>query len=170
MTDDLESVAQHYARTFHGSTGIELDDLLQEARMAAWTATSNDRYDARRASLRTYASNVVYRRMCTLTGQHGRRQPPTEELDEGFASATPSPEDEVGFRELLRELPEDARIVVSMILSDAGAVANLAPGCAKRVIADALGWPKGRLQSAFSRIEMMLMKYGRPDFGFVRRI
>lgn len=154
--DDLEAVAQYHAITFHKSTGVEYDELLQEARCAAWLAASGGVYDPHKAALKTYASHYVFNKLFTLVGKHQRKHPNTVEIDEYVVADEPTPEDVVYFHELLRQLPEDARTVVSMVLEDAGSVANLAPTKARQIIANGLNWPKDRLREAFAAITQIL--------------
>ncbi len=154
--NDLEDVARHYAYTFYGTTGIEHEELLQEAYLAAWLAATDGSYEPEASSLKTYASRCVFNKLCTVSTQARRKHPTTDELDPQMAGAQPSPEDVACFRELLRQLPDDAKLVVRMILEDAGAVAGLAPTKVKLALAEALNWPRARLREAFTAISKAL--------------
>ena len=161
----LEEVVAYHVGRFALSTGIDPEDLAQEARIAAARAVAT--YDPAHASLRTYASRCVYRRLLTVATRERRRYPAVDDepLDEEEPSADASPEDAAVFREMLRELPEDAALVCDLILGDASRFAGLSPSAARRAVRDALDWPRARLARAFESVSASLASGGR---GMIR--
>lgn len=113
-----------YARSFARTTGIDLDDLLQEARIAyfrAEAAIESGKYDARISSFDTYATNAVYHHMCKVHAARRREVDASGEEPDADVLAdtsTPLPDRQLIFAELVRELPEDARAVVDLVLGD----------------------------------------------------
>lgn len=152
-------IPQTLAASFAATTGIDRDDLLQEASLAYWRARSGGAYDPHFAAFNTFATHCVYRHLCSVA-RTGRRYPQHEELqpnDNRLSTNDPSPEDRLIFAEMLRDLPEDARTVVSLILGDAQAMASLTRAAAKRALKKALPWPPHRLEAAFSSITEALV-------------
>ena len=157
-------IAAMVAHKFHRrNPDIEYEVLEQEALQAVWRAQDGDRYDPSKAGFATFATVCATRQLLTLAQSHRRRCLPTESLDAveaGMPDARgwladerqPDPEHLAMFAELIRQLPDDARTVVQLVLGDAGTFGGLASRRAKRLIADALGWPAERLVSAFSDI------------------
>jgi DNA-directed RNA polymerase specialized sigma24 family protein len=172
-----------YARSFAATSGAELDDMLQVARIAlqkAERAVETGKYDPRKASFNTYATWAVYRGMCSAVARRERTIPEgwdptvrTGREDNGRASTademadevTPAPDRRLLLAELIRELPSDARAVVDLVLGDtAGDLVDLAldghPGAIDRLrshIRRALGLRRGdRAEAAFGAITEML--------------
>lgn len=169
-------IAAMVAYKFHKrNPDIEFEVLEQEALEAVWRAQDGDRYDPCKAGFATFATTCATRQLLTLAQTHRRRYLPTDSLDAvetGMLDARgwliddrqPSPEHSAIFAELIRQLPDDAKTVVQLILGDASAFGGLASRRAKKLIADALGWPAERLLSAFSDIA-----YGLGRRGVTRR-
>lgn len=120
-----------YAASFHRTTGLDLDDLLQEARVAhlrAVRAEENGKYDPHISSFDTYATNAVYHHMCRVHGANRRGaevlgEDLSGEEDASFEETlvddrTPAPDRRLLLAELVRELPDDARAVVDLVLGD----------------------------------------------------
>lgn len=164
-------IAAMVAHDFHRrNPAIEYETLEQEALEAVWRSETGGRYDPRVASLRTFSTTCARRQLLTIAQREGRRAIPTVSLDmrrggekmdglsiaETLADESPDPEHVAMFRELLRQLPEDARTVVRLALEEAGSLGGLAPRRARAVIAEALGWGADRLREAFSSIESAL--------------
>lgn len=167
-----DDVAQYHARRFAAGGGIEYDDLLQEARLAMWRAGS--RYDPGLASARTYGSTCARRHLCTVVARHGRRALPTvslfdregdDDLIDRLAADGPAPDAHAVLMDVIRQMPEDARTVVGLVLGDAAAVAGVARAEARAVIGEALGWPADRLARAYAAIGAALRGGGE---GFFR--
>lgn len=165
-------IAAMVAHKFHRrNPDIEFEVLHQEALEAVWRAQDGDRYDPRKAGFATFATTCATRQLLTLAQTHRRRCLPTESLDAVEAGMLdvrgwladdrqPGPEHSAIFAELIRQLPDDAKIVVQLVLDDASAFGGLASRRAKRLIADALGWPAERLLSAFFDISHGLGRKG----------
>lgn len=152
MTDDR--VPARIAASFAATTGMERDDLAQEARIAAWRA--EEHYDPELAAWSTYATHCVTRRLCSVADRHRRWHPQHEELGEHLASAEPSPEDRLIFLDLLRSLPEDARTVADLALSDAHGLLGLTPRAVRSAIRTALSWPADRADAAVAEVTRLL--------------
>jgi hypothetical protein len=172
-----------YARSFARTTGMDLDDLLQEARVGYLRAVRADeagQYDPRIASFDTYATNAVFRHMCKVHGRcrRGEGELLGEDLarswsEEGDATfeetiadeSTPAPDRYLILSELVRELPDDARAVVDLVLGDLPAevidpVLAGVKGASRRLreyVRAALGLRRGdRAEAAFDAIGEML--------------
>ena len=154
--DDRLSVK--LAGSFARTTGMDFDDLLQEARIAYLRADGvAGGNDPHKSAFITFATWAVYRSLCSAADYDRRKAPPHEELFEWTAfDGAPSPEDAAIFRELLRQLPEDARTMVDLVLSDAGEFLGLSPSGARRALRGALGWPAERVNAAFAVVSRML--------------
>lgn len=146
------------AASFAATTGLERDDLLQEALLAAWR--SEEHYDPELAAWSTYSTHVVTRRLCSVAERHRRHHPDHrhDELGEHLASPESSPEDRMVFLGLIRQLPEDARAVVSLALSDAQDLLGLTPRGVRAAVRAALGWPAGRADAAIDDVVRLLLR------------
>lgn len=165
-------IAAMAAHKFHKrNPDIEYEVLHQEALAAVWRAQDGDRYDPCKAGFATFATTCATRQLLTLVQTHRRRCLPMESLDAVEAGMLesrgwivddrqPSPEHSAIFAELIRQLPDDARTVAQLVLGDASTFGGLASRRAKRLIADALGWPADRLLSAFSDVAHGLGRSG----------
>lgn len=160
-------IAAIVAAKFHRrNTHIQIEDLEQEALRALWRAESCGRYDPHLSSLATFSTTVATRSLLTYVGRQGRVGPITEELSDDLADDRPDPEHAAIFGEMIRQLPEDARTVVRLVLGDSASFGGVSSGEARRVIGEALGWPARRLADAFSVIEAALRSSGH---GFFRQ-
>jgi RNA polymerase sigma factor (sigma-70 family) len=168
-----------YAHAFAATTDVELDDLLQEGRMAvdhAKRKADAEQYDAARSSFDTYATHAVYRGMCSALRKHRRqhRLDIVASLDDADApqfedAATPSPDRRLLLAELIRELPEDARAVIALVLDDVPGLGterirrrSAPPGSAtsgrdvRSYIRRTLGLSHARANAAFAAVSAML--------------
>lgn len=150
-----------YAYSFSTTSGMDLDDLLQEARIARWNAEQgvlgNVEYDPRKSSFNTFATYCVYRHLCGITDRHKRVHPITHELDEGMPDRSmPAPDRNLLLTELIRDLPEDARVMVDLVLNDVAAM-DLTAHKARAYFRKRLGLSQGRVNVAFSAVTEMLM-------------
>lgn len=168
-------VAMAVAGDFYrrNSGAIEREVLEQEAMTAVWRAESRTgpgAYDPHLSSLRTFSTVCARRDLLTLAERHARtaistvplyahadgRESTNLMLAETIADDAPDPEQAAIFGEMLRQLPEDARTVVRLILEDAEAFVGASPRRARGLVAEALGWTSGRLRGAFVSIEAAL--------------
>ena len=147
-----QDVARYHAHRFSVNSTMEMDDLLQEALLAVWLAEVGGTYNPEKASLRTYSSTCCFRGLCTVVERHKRKNPTTDELDETLPGHGPSPEDRALFMELIRELPNDARVVAEAVLSDAAALSGLSPTRARRAVVEKLSWPRERIRDALDTV------------------
>jgi DNA-directed RNA polymerase specialized sigma24 family protein len=158
-----------YAAVFARTTGMDYKDVLQEARIAyhkAERAIATGQYDPRKSSFDTFATNCVYHSMCNLYAKHKRHPPVMDELDETIMDhTTPPPDRGLLLAQLIRDLPDDARAIVNLVLSDAASdlvdrVLSGADGAVrrlKRYIRRELGLRRGdRAEAAFTAISKML--------------
>ena len=51
------------------ATGLEYDDLHQQARLAYWQAKNDPRYDPRKASLATFCSRCTFTHLCSYAAK-----------------------------------------------------------------------------------------------------
>jgi DNA-directed RNA polymerase specialized sigma24 family protein len=188
-----------YANSFAGSTDMELDDLLQEGRLAHLRARraadaardmgyprGGPGYDPAKASFDTYATHSVYRGLCSALGRDRRQKPDDvsyvsiDEQNEDSESSkyhqfedtrTPPPDRRLLLIELIRELPDDARAVVLLVLGDVGGLesqhlrrrspptgSGLTTHKARSYIRQTLGLSRDRAEAAFSAVAAMLQE------------
>lgn len=148
---DVEDVVRYHSHRFAASTGIDQEDLAQEARLAAHRAIG--RYDPHLSSVRTYVSRCVYNHLCSISRSQKRRIqtvqfPESPEGDVAFEPADPgpSPEDSSIFCDLIRQLPEDARTVVQLVLSDVSSIVDVDD--VRDAVVSRLGWAPSRISLA----------------------
>ena len=145
------------ARGFARTTGLEYDDLAQEARIAYWKAENDPRYDPRKAGLATFCSLCAYRAMCNHTARQQAFASHHEvgPVDPALPDDRVPPDDAVYFRELLGALPEDAKMIVGMMFGEALTVStgNMRDFVRKRLHRV---WPRWRIDRAFRAISQML--------------
>ena len=154
----IEDVASYYASRLAATTGIDYDDLLQEARIAEWKAIQS--YNPDHSSLKTYMSRCLYNRLLTVVKCHGRKSVPygtavaldSDESAFELIDNSPSQEDVSIFADLLRQLPEDAKILVHLVLSDVATVSNIDD--VKQIASDRLSWAPARIRLAITCISV----------------
>lgn len=109
-----DSLVRHLATRFLGS-GVALDDLIQEGRLALWTASQTWRADGG-ASLWTYARKAVFLAMVRYASAHidERHESLDTEPSTEDQARTLGPEVEVSLlvRECLSVLNEEERVVI----------------------------------------------------------
>jgi DNA-directed RNA polymerase specialized sigma24 family protein len=178
-----------FAHKFAATTDVELDDLLQEGRLAVHRARraadrarelnyprGNGGYDPHVSAFDTYTTHAVYRGMCSALRKHRRqnRLDIVASLDDTDApqfedAATPSPDRRLLLAELIRELPEDARAVIALVLDDVPGLGTerlrrrrAPPGSetsdrgVKSYIRRTLGLSHARANAAFAAVSAML--------------
>jgi len=153
MDDRLPAKLAHKASR---STGLELDDLLQEARLAYWKAKHHGSYDPHKSAWSTYSYISVSRHLWGVTDSHRRKYPDCEELSDEVPCGDPSPEDRAIFMEMLRQLPDDARTVVDLVFSGAPELSSATPARIRQVLRSALGWPADRVNEAVRHVTAIL--------------
>lgn len=117
-----------YARSFSRHPELEHDDLMQVGRLAIWRAEraiGTGQYDPRISSWDTYATNCVYKAMCRELAERRREralqvvslgeEASIDELADGHGLP---PDGRLFLHDLLRELPDDARAVVELVIGD----------------------------------------------------
>ena len=111
---DIE-LCRKMAASFHRTTRIEYEELLQEA-CAIWCETTDEKhvYDPRKSSLKTFMSWRIHNRFVLMANKR-KRQPPTGELDLELAGSEVSPEQYLDWKDRLQALTEEARFVVGLI-------------------------------------------------------
>lgn len=149
-----------YARSFARNSGMEEEDLLQEARMAWWYAITWEKYDPHKASMNTFITGCTHRHLCTITERHKRRALPVQELTDWLPDRhTPKPDRQLLLAELIRELPSDARTLVNLVFSDPQAM-ELITSKARTYFCEKLGLPRSRINRAIEAIAKMLREIG----------
>lgn len=113
MTIEMDLVRK-LAWSFHRTTGIDFEDLVQEACLT-WHAyvEDNPKYDPRRMALTSYAYLCIRSGFLTMASkrQHFVGLPEDFEL----SNDNPSPEDREIFIDGLRSLSKEANLIVKMI-------------------------------------------------------
>jgi DNA-directed RNA polymerase specialized sigma24 family protein len=151
-----ERIAVALANRFAASTGMEFEDLYQEAMRACWTARTDGSYDPRKASLNTYQTTCAYRHLCTVAVQHKRSVVATVEISMLIQDCQPSPEEIALFRDMVGKLPDDARLVVDMIFNQLGSVTGMTHIRVRQFLRLVLPWSPSRIDRAFRDIRLML--------------
>jgi RNA polymerase sigma factor (sigma-70 family) len=162
-----------YARSFSRSTGLEYEELLQVGRIAVWRAelaVERGNYDPHASSFATYATNCVRMAMCKELAAHRHRvstadlgeEATVEDLVDDYSV---SPDGRLVIAQLVRDLPDDARAVVELVLGDVpgevlDAVLAGARGASQRLrsyIRRTLGMRRGdRAETTFGSIARAL--------------
>jgi hypothetical protein len=151
--------ARKIAGAFCLSTGMEYDDLLQEAALGYWLAENDPHYDPHKSAINTYTTIAMVRGLCTVTATHRRKCPATEPLDETTSlleSAEPSAEDVVYIKELIKQLPDDARLIANIVVEHAALFTGRTKNAARQLIRSMLPWNEARTNRAFQQIKTAL--------------
>lgn len=172
MSTDHPAVLR-YARSFSRTSDLEYDELMQVGRIAIWRAelaAERGTYDPHISSFATYSTNCVRLAMCKELAAH-RRGPQTADLGEEVTvedladDRSPSPDGRLVLAQLVRDLPDDARAVVELVLGDVpgevlDAVLSGARGASQRLrsyIRRTLGMRRGdRAETTFGAIARAL--------------
>ena len=145
------------ARGFARTTGLEYDDLAQEAKIAYWKAENDPRYDPHKAGVATFCSMCTHRTLCNYTArqQTYATHHQIEPIDPAIPDDRVPPDDAVYFRELLGALPDDAKTIVGLMFGEAARVStgNMREFVRKRLYRV---WPRWRIDQAFRAIAQML--------------
>lgn len=190
MTTDLEmnvDLCQKIAWSFHQRSGVDFDDLVQEAYYAwvAWVdgkawgaecANENPKYDPKKSSLRTFGYQNLYFHLTNVTTRAGR-QPytipmtvhnPASGDDEIIEPAgnDPTPDQNLIFKEAIRDLPDEVTLVLDIIFSAPSDYLSLHPASALNELTKVLikdhGYSKTKARSALNSIRSMLKDLPNP--------
>jgi RNA polymerase sigma-70 factor (ECF subfamily) len=158
LYDRHKGPAYSLARRITGSDG-NADDVVQETFVSVWR--SIERYDPRRASVRTWLMRIVHRRAIDqLRSQmvHAKRRADGEGLVDDLAAKDPVPEtltlaneQSAEVRDALSDLPEDQRKVIEL---------SYFSGFSQTEIAEMTGQPlgtvKGRMRLGLEKMRAHL--------------
>jgi RNA polymerase sigma-70 factor (ECF subfamily) len=158
LYDRHKGPAYALARRITGTDG-NADDVVQETFVSVWR--SIERYDPRRASVRTWLMRIVHRRAIDqLRSQmvHSKRRAEGEGVVEELPDKSPAPESltlaneqSVEVREALGDLPEDQRKVIEL---------SYFSGFSQTEIAELTGQPlgtvKGRMRLGLEKMRAHL--------------
>lgn len=162
--DDLEAfellyerhkrVAYSLARRIVGGDG-NADDVVQETFISVWR--SIERYDAKKASVRTWLMRIVHRRAIdNLRSQtvHSKRRADGEDLLDDVVSNDPSPDSHALQQELsdnvrgvLVELPSEQRAVIELAYFNGFTHAEIA-----EILDEPVGTVKGRMRLGLEKM------------------
>lgn len=149
-------LAYKLAHSFHQTTGMELEELQQEALMAYAVADVDPSYDDHKAAWTTFAQWCIMRHLCTAVEKHKRKFPQNAELHDIHSDPSPNPEDRMIFLDLVSKLPDDAKAVIDIVFSDTEFFAGMASTKARRAIRERLSWKGPRIDRAFAEIRNLL--------------
>lgn len=150
--------AYSLARRITGTDG-NADDVVQETFISVWRAI--ERYDPRRASVRTWLMRIVHRRaidQLRSSSVHSRRRADGEGLIDDLTASDPAPEaialageqSEI-VREVLDELPDDQRKAIELAYFSGFSQSEIAE------ITDLpLGTVKGRMRLGLEKMRASL--------------
>jgi hypothetical protein len=139
------------------STGIDFGHLYSEALQAYWLAEIDPSYDPRKSAFVTFATNCVKNQLNSVVYSYRRKHPPIfSELDESMPDTQPSPDHIAFFVELVQQLPNDAKVVVQIALSDAtdGVPYSRIRSAIRNMLRPV--WPPSRIDKAFQALTTML--------------
>lgn len=158
LYDRHRGPAYSLARRITGTDG-NADDVVQETFISVWRAI--ERYDPRRASVRTWLMRIVHRRaidQLRSSTVHSKRRADGEGLIEDLTAKEPAPEtlalasEQSGLvRDALGELPEDQRKAIELAYFS---------GFSQTEIAEITGLPlgtvKGRMRLGLEKMRASL--------------
>jgi RNA polymerase sigma-70 factor (ECF subfamily) len=158
LYDRHKGPAYSLARRITGSDG-NADDVVQETFVSVWR--SIERYDPRRASVRTWLMRIVHRRAIDqLRSQmvHLKRRADGEGIVEELAAKDPAPESltlaaeqSVEVREALSDLPDDQRKVIELSYFSGFSQTEIA-----EITGQPLGTVKGRMRLGLEKMRAHL--------------
>jgi RNA polymerase sigma-70 factor (ECF subfamily) len=146
------------ARRITGSDG-NADDVVQETFVSVWRAI--ERYDPRRASVRTWLMRIVHRRAIDQLRSsivHSKRRAEGEGLVDDLTASEPVPEatalaneQTIEVREALSELPDDQRKVIELSYFSGFSQSEIA-----EITDQPLGTVKGRMRLGLEKMRANL--------------
>jgi RNA polymerase sigma-70 factor (ECF subfamily) len=154
--------AYSLARRIVGSDG-NADDVVQETFISVWR--SIERYDPKRASVRTWLMRIVHRRAIdALRSQmvHLKRRADGEGLAEGVESSEPAPdtmalrhEEATTVHDVLVDLPSDQRKVIELAYFNGFTQSEIA-----ELLEMPLGTIKGRMRLGLEKMRSAMEETG----------
>ncbi len=157
MREELQlNLVRKIAWSYHKSTGLDYDDLFQEASLGGILA--KERFDPERGVLfSTFCYHVVRNHLNTFLAKQSK-QALTETEEELYSMHYdgPSPLDQVVFHSLVEELPEDARLVCELIFNSPLEFLRSAPRTKLVMKLREKGWTWSRIWNALRPIKTML--------------
>jgi len=157
-------LARKIAWSFHRTTGLDFDDLVQEACLAYVMAEQDPNYDPRKSAMTSYAYMSMRWHLCTVTQRmlrtpHSDQEPP-EEID-----TRPNPE-EAAIDTM--QYTDEVRFLIKLIFEGPGEYMSLPPKKAferlTRDLASIYGWPTGKISRAVDQMREVL-KQGPVDIA-----
>ena len=116
------NLARKLAWSFHHTTGLEFEDLYQEACLAYCWAERDSNYDPRKAAFTSFAYMCMRSHLCNIVTKcraDASRRFPTDTIallnDWEAIDNAPAPDEELEFREQLGELSKEARFVIRLV-------------------------------------------------------
>lgn len=170
MTDINLKLAHSIANSFHATTGLELEDLYQEACLAQVEAVQSAKFDESKSSLTTFIWMRMRNHLIDHCRQRGREPGPTVSLDQPMDAGDTegdgelpryepayevSPYDVVEFADDIGELSPDARAICEIVLSRPEEYATAGQKLARSRLKDELrdgGWSWPKLWSAMREL------------------
>lgn len=152
---EIPTSCKKLAGAYCQTTGLEYEDLLQEALLGYWYAENYANYDPHKAAFETFATRIMVNGLNTVTTTHRRKFPAHSGLDEAGTvpdNREPGAEDILYIKELVRELPEDAQFVARLVLENATIFAGVAKNKIKKTLRGMLPWSASRTNKAFQQI------------------
>lgn len=135
-----EGLVRKLAWSFHRTTGIEYDDLVQEAAFCWYKwVVDNPQYDPRRCAFTTWATMCIKSHLLNIAIRH-RRSASSEMtiLNDDIRDNGPQPHQNLEFLEELRALSDEGRLVVRMIFDAPYELLHLTPHQAQRELLEKL--------------------------------
>lgn len=134
---DVE-LCQKIAHSFHRTTQMEYEELLQEAYCTWFNVVEKQTdYDPRRASLKTFATTCIHGRLSALAAKNKHR-PKTTELDYEMPDMSLPADAALEWQDKVNSLTVDAKLVVRMILESPHELLTLSGSEARKKIVQTL--------------------------------
>jgi DNA-directed RNA polymerase specialized sigma24 family protein len=115
MIDNYMGMIRKIAWSFHRSTGIEYEDLLQEC-FVIWYNIVEPRYNPKRCAFTTWAQMCLTTNLITIANKQ-KKAIKTVSLDDDFDREDNKrpPDEQVEFMNRIWNLSAEARFIVSMV-------------------------------------------------------
>lgn len=159
-TDVARKLAWKLAWSFHHRTGLEVEDLFQEACFAYYMWAERDpNYDPRKAAFASYAYMCMRSHLCNVVTKCRDTASKDKEYPTQLIILQPAPDEALAFREQLAGLSEEARFVIRLVFESPNEYLCLTSRGAQAKIREYLrdeGWSWIDIQKALKEVKGLL--------------
>lgn len=153
------NLARSVAWSFHASTGIAFEDLLQEACIAYVIAERDPHYDPRKSAMTSFALTCMRNHLSTITVRLQKNPPAIRECPD-LPSPAANPEEVAIFNEKLRELSAEAKFIIKLIFDSPYEYISLNSRDAQRSIKEHMqqqGYTISQVKSGIEAVKAILV-------------